>query len=279
MDTAVSPKWTRYYDEGYSSYYYVNNETLDSQWEEPPFNEGIVDRSGNENQDDFVDTELDDQFQIKYYDHNQDLQGYLNGRAIDGLALSDDEDFQVDGGNIPGETDGEFQQLWDGKDDLNQRLSYLEEREDRTHLVGGRKQDYIGLAVLYRSQRKYADPYADLLCVLCNREYCTEVFFPCEHRCVCSTCIETEKIMDDISCYDSDDYSCNCALCGAIIKKILPAEGGMEVDKYWDWVYEIPVELPRNFMRDFRHSAAIIRSVYVNQKEEEQDDSIACVLS
>lgn len=136
-------------------------------------------------------------------------------------------------------------------------------------LIGGTNKDYLGMAQLYRIQRKYSDPTAqDLLCLLCRKRYATDVFFPCEHRCVCRKCIEQEHICSDSMLADVPDGYCNCSLCADIIKLILPAEGGAEVEKYWQWVYEEPMQpLPVGFLRDFRHSAAVIRAVYGNTND------------
>jgi hypothetical protein len=128
---------------------------------------------------------------------------------------------------------------------------------------GGKNQDYLGLARVYKLERPYADPFAKLLCLLCRSEYACDVFFPCQHRCVCRSCIRSEQICDDRSLASNRDAYVNCSLCAQVIKLILPNEGGEEVEKYWRWVYEEPVELPAAFMRDFKHSAAIIQKVYV----------------
>jgi hypothetical protein len=128
---------------------------------------------------------------------------------------------------------------------------------------GGKNQDYLGLARVYKLERPYADPFTKSLCLLCRNEYACDVFFPCQHRCVCRTCIRTEQICDDRALATNRDAYVNCSLCAQVIKLILPNEGGDEVEKYWKWVYEEPVELPAAFMRDFKHSAAIIEKVYV----------------
>ena len=55
-----------------------------------------------------------------------------------------------------------------------------------------------------------------------------------------------------------------CPLCATTIKRILPHEFGKEVDKYWAWVEEISPELPPGFLRNFRHSASVLQTVYIN---------------
>ncbi len=134
------------------------------------------------------------------------------------------------------------------------------------NLIGGTNQDYLALARLYRIQRPYSDPNYQALCLLCHREYCEDVFFPCEHHCVCRKCIKREKICEESGLKKDPKGYCNCSLCAGIIKKILPLEGGKEIQRYWDWVYEEKIELPIGFMRNWRHSAAVIQKIYIDEK-------------
>ncbi len=62
------------------------------------------------------------------------------------------------------------------------------------------------------------------------------------------------------------DAYINCSLCAGIIKRILPLDGGHEVERYWDWVLEEKPELPKEFMRNFKHSAGVIEAVYVTDE-------------
>ena len=57
-----------------------------------------------------------------------------------------------------------------------------------------------------------------------------------------------------------------CPLCASEIKIILPFANGEEKEKYWKWVEEVKPELPATFMRNWRHSAAIIQKVYIDEK-------------
>lgn len=131
-------------------------------------------------------------------------------------------------------------------------------------LRGGTNQDYENMARLYRLQRPYADPHYDAACVLCYQNFAEDVFFPCEHHCVCRKCIYTEKICEERMLHKLPDGYINCSLCAAIIKRILPLNGGREVDDYWAWVLEERPELPREFLRNFKHSAGVIEAVYVS---------------
>lgn len=133
--------------------------------------------------------------------------------------------------------------------------------------VGGKSQDYVGLAQIHKLQRPYADRTHTLCCVLCERVVPMDVFFPCEHRVVCRGCLHREQVCPD---YDMGKFPaghCTCPLCAAVIKLILPSEGGLEVEKYWEWVLAVKPELPQGFMRDFRHSAAIIQKIHIDENE------------
>jgi hypothetical protein len=139
-------------------------------------------------------------------------------------------------------------------------LQPLARRIDET-LVGGRNQDYLGLAYMYKLQRPYADHSLHPMCVLCHKFPSDHVFFPCEHRCVCQACMKTEKFCEE-GYATAESYSM-CPLCAGGIKRILPHEGGAEVAKYWAWVEEISPALPPGFLRSFGHSAKVLQNVYI----------------
>ena len=115
-------------------------------------------------------------------------------------------------------------------------------------LIGGINQDYLEMARLYKLQRPYSDINYSKACVLCRKRKATHVLFPCEHRCVCENCIRKEEICSDSKLSLKAHGCCNCPLCAAIIKKILPFENGKEIERYWSWVYEFPPPLPENFL-------------------------------
>lgn len=124
------------------------------------------------------------------------------------------------------------------------------------------------MARMYKIYRPYSDPDYEAICVLCHKRKATDVFFPCEHRCVCRTCIQTEQICDENAFKLNPNGYCNCSLCAEVIKIILPFERGLEVEKYWQWVYQDKIEMPAGFMKNFRHSAAVIKAVYMDSKED-----------
>lgn len=153
-------------------------------------------------------------------------------------------------------------------------------------LLGGKNIDYLGLARQYKEQRMYRTyppvnsegggdsrikipSMAPPTCVLCRTNEADHVTFPCEHRAICQNCIKSEKIVDEYQFRkfqaSSESYFCNCPLCGLIIKKILPYNGGKEIQEYWDWVYENKIKMPRLFLRTFKHSEPVIRSVYLGE--------------
>ncbi len=113
------------------------------------------------------------------------------------------------------------------------------------------------------------------------------MFFPCEHHAVCQECVIREKIHEFGSIESVQPNShYNCPLCSEVIKKILPCENGLEVEKYWQWVLEVKPELPNGFTRNFKHSAAIIQKIHIDEnirlkklKEKPPLCSVCCTVS
>lgn len=145
--------------------------------------------------------------------------------------------------------------------------------------IGGSSQDYTHLAEMYRVQREYADPKANMYCVLCKKRPCSDVFFPCQHRCLCPECIVTSQVVEHHHMALVPHGHCNCPLCGSVIKKIIPSAGGAEVDAYWNWVCEVNPHLPDGFLRNFRHSAAVIQEVYVVDNNRDNEPSRTSVIT
>jgi hypothetical protein len=147
------------------------------------------------------------------------------------------------------------------------------------------KQDYNDFVRLYKIQRPYMSVSHMLPCVLCHNEVSNIVFFPCEHRCVCRPCLLRENIQEENLQTSPDQYSHNnCPLCGEIIKKYLNFENGLEIEKYWKWVFETKPFLSKNFIRNFRLSEGVIETVYVQpkfqkHKKRNELDSGICSLS
>lgn len=147
--------------------------------------------------------------------------------------------------------------------------------------VGGKSQDYLGLVKIYNLQRPFLDRAHSIPCVLCQRVVPEDIFFPCEHKVVCRGCIQREQVCPDYDLVKFPNGHCNCPLCATIIKLILPNEHGKEVEKYWDWVLAVKPELPQGFMRDFRHSAAIIKKIHIDEnvaqrKKKKRPKTLQC---
>lgn len=161
-----------------------------------------------------------------------------------------------------------------------------EKKKERWKTRGGTNKDYENMARLYRIERPYSDPSFPALCLLCHKNYAQDVFFPCEHHCVCRQCIHKEHICEESMLTRVPDAYINCSLCAAIIKRILPLENGAEVEKYWQWVLEEHPPLPTSFVRDFKHSEGVIKTVYVTDKYKaahgepiDGDESKLCMIS
>ena len=145
---------------------------------------------------------------------------------------------------------------------------------DNGYSARGFKQDYLNLARIYKLERPYSDPNSLIACILCHEEHANVVFFPCQHRCICKACLVKENICTEGQFTKAGGY-CNCSLCAAVIKHILPFEHGAEVERYWQWVLQEQVPLPPGFMRNFRHSAAVIKAVYMNDDDDDDEDRLS----
>lgn len=68
---------------------------------------------------------------------------------------------------------------------------------------------------------------------------------------------------------EADPNNCDqfsfCPLCNTVIKLILKHDRGVEEARYWDWVNMSKPSLPVDFLRDFKHSAAIIQKIYIDE--------------
>ena len=245
-DSAV--QWTQCFDENYQTNYYYNSITGESVWEMPTDYKPIIDPKVNTSVSHITNHSSLDALPIvnqQYYsDVDDDIVYYSdmdeNELKIANLAASNMHSL------------GGFQS----------RVYPEAVRFDNNKLKGGTSQDYIAMAHQYKAQEVYRDINAHPKCVLCHKNEAIDVFFPCQHRCVCRRCIITENICDDTKFDEIPNGYCNCSICAGIIKKILPFEGGKEVDKYWDWCYEINPPLPPGFARNFRLAGDALMTVY-----------------
>ncbi|KAG1689868.1 hypothetical protein DVH05_001901 [Phytophthora capsici] len=116
-----------------------------------------------------------------------------------------------------------------------------------------RVNNYKALASSFRQLMPYArrpdGTYpASTTCIMCSKEKPTSVFFPCQHMCVCSGCIEANDMSPDCSMHLE---RCVCPVCSTDIGIILP-HTGTEEDEYWRWVLATKQTLPAQFLRDFK---------------------------
>lgn len=141
------------------------------------------------------------------------------------------------------------------------------------------KQDYLGLAKIYKIQQPYRDYSSEVKCILCHKKKPTSVLYPCQHRCICDDCLESEAICSVEDIAKNSNGFCNCPLCGTIIKKILCADSGLDEEVYWKWVLEVNPPLPDDFMKNFRHSAAVIQKVYIDENIRMKQPQNCCLIS
>lgn len=148
--------------------------------------------------------------------------------------------------------------------------------KDKSELIGGRNQDYLGLAREYKFHRKFSDPRSNPACVLCHSRSSKDVFFPCEHRCVCRECIRKENFCDERELQNRKDGYSLCPLCANAIKIIIPFDHGREVAKYWAWVEEVVPPLPPGFQRKFVRSAEVLHDIYVEKTHHDIIEDTMC---
>ena len=270
MSTDISSVqyWTRYFEDSYNCYYYVNNSTGHSQWDYPS---GPYDIVGDANA---VEDKLVERDDIKKENSEYAKSPLSNENHDPDISKSD---------SAPKDNQKPiFGKLSSGNTVKSSKLSlYQSESPETTARIN---RNYVQMARLYKIYRPYSlteTNFKSLKCVLCHDREPVDVFFPCEHRCVCRPCITKEQICDDITFETNINGYCNCSLCAEVIKKILPYENGEEVEKYWTWVYEQKVHLPDGFLRNFRHSAAVIEAVYVNnpQGSHTTNESTMCTIN
>lgn len=270
----LPPNWVQYYDEKYHAYYYYNTKTYATQWDKPTmliksgsygdFKQDIKVANDSNVYESEYQQDNDATFDDYHYDYDyeQSWEDYETYKQDDFEANVDES----------AERDHELMPTIKATERENRAVN-VRKRTERQVTVGGKNQDYLGLAAQYKQTRPYSDPNFYAVCVLCNVHEAEDVFFPCEHRCVCRACLQREHIVSESMMKNQVDGHCYCSLCATVIKLILPAECGLEVDKYWDWVYEVPVPLPKGFLKNFKHSAGVIRSVYCDEHGHDDDSN------
>lgn len=149
------------------------------------------------------------------------------------------------------------------------------EGHDSDHLDANRVHnvDYIALARTYKLEQPYRDLNAEPMCSMCQSEPCKDVIFPCEHKCICRTCMRKNGIGES-------GKPCNwsfCPLCCGVIKRLLPHDG-RERQLYWDWVCEIRPRLPPGFEERFEFAGAYLRQAPDQPRHTPRCSSMACAV-
>jgi hypothetical protein len=134
--------------------------------------------------------------------------------------------------------------------------------------ANGRKlnKDYATLAAVYSQQQyyRYTPENDNVQCYLCEAQTenqgCEDVFFPCEHRCVCRNCIKEFGIgppgCNAKSGKDGGEWCHYCPVCKQMIAKVV------SVDKVKNVVrdYGSLPNLPDNFPQLFQESASMLKA-------------------
>lgn len=181
---------------------------------------------------------------------------------------------------------------------INEDDDLTDDSYDYSDLREHKKHDYFEYAASYKLTRPYMDRYKKIMCVLCLRNECLDFLFPCEHRCICRSCIVKQNFAEYKSEHTKDmtismkllenhkpsvSYSSNCPLCGTIIQRILENERGREVDKYWEWVHAIRNPPPDQFMARFKHTEGMIETVFLDGQHSDakkaSPHSNICIIS
>ena len=281
--------WSAVFDPTYGCNYFYHAASDKTQWErpcsdttEPDATNGSPEKDPHQNVESVPSEGL-----LDNYSEQQTASSPANLDLSDPIIAAASTGDDNPPGPSPEMVDGSFvdeanrcsPSATDGVDDTSKAAMNISISPDKTKWVGGDSQDYLHLAEVYKLQRVYADPDKDMNCALCKKRLCTDVFFPCQHRCVCSECIVSQQVVEHHHLALLPNAHCNCPLCGVIIKKIIQFEGGAEVEKYWKWVCEVNPSLPDGFLRNFRHSAAVIQKVYVVDNNKDNKPSRSCVVS
>ncbi|KAL3800048.1 hypothetical protein ACHAW5_003696 [Stephanodiscus triporus] len=142
------------------------------------------------------------------------------------------------------------------------------------HDLESYSKDYILLAREYQWMEKYRihpreiETAHQLSCVTClRRGGLDKVFFPCQHRCVCSNCQDKMKPKQ-------------CPLCHDPIMIILDNTENV-YEEYWTWVDEVQPSISTAFLKSFFvQSKDAIRSAMVDHSDNlsprVRDISLTC---
>ena len=252
--------WQEYFDETNQCAYYYNESTHTTQWEVPTssFNYAPGYNQDTDNYSD-MDDGSDENDLLENHTREEDVLQSFDVSLPNRVNISSFKTLSISGG--------------------------LPESRKNVIPIGGNTINYLNAAKSYKEQRQYASQDKEIKCSLCKTQFCEVVFFPCEHRCVCNSCLQSSHFCEDRHMNDTVGGYCICPICAGIIKRILPYENGLEIEKYWKWVLEVNPQLPQGFLKNFRHSAAVIQKVYVEDdfkrkiNGSEGQGSAACSIS
>lgn len=115
--------------------------------------------------------------------------------------------------------------------------------------LGSHTKDYPTLAKEYKRVKKYQihprgvvkeSDAEHLSCVICSRQGgLDKVFFPCQHQCVCASCIlNTATLLKQ------------CPLCHVTISIVLNNTSNV-YEEYWNWVEEVQTSTSTAFIKSF----------------------------
>lgn len=127
-------------------------------------------------------------------------------------------------------------------------LTSIYSKQHGTNL-GSHSKDYPTLAKEYKRMEKYRihprevvkeSDTEHLSCVICSRQGgLDKVFFPCQHRCVCSSCLLSTATPPK-----------QCPLCHAGISIVLNNTSKV-YEEYWNWVEEVQTSTSTAFVKSF----------------------------
>jgi len=136
--------------------------------------------------------------------------------------------------------------------------------------------DYNVMARMYVSQNIYRRNISTMKfpentpCCLCHVEIASIVLFPCDHLCICKSCLDN----CDIGPYDcrKDKNWHACPVCMTEISLVLSFADGNEYQEYSNWVFEVKPKLPFYFEKTFKLASSQINDHKVSS-------SISCCIN
>ena len=309
IDVVLPPNWTRHYDTNYNSYYYYNHITLETTWILP-----IDNNNDTNNNNRFIlppiDTNNTKNNNSHYYDYDRYQQQHYNDEQYNQkISPSSTKkptmpahmlESPLDSDNYENNPSAEYYSDMDSDDELcSSDDEYLREsggmpeflipeqrgflpyihRVPKTPIVGGMNKDYIGMAKTYKQQYANRKTNNNAICTICQRDRVDDVFFPCEHRCVCRSCIKSQQICEEGMLTSCPNGYCMCPICSESIKLILEYENGNETVRYWTWVYEVAPALPTGFTKKFQRSAKLLELKFKKGMDKESRKKILASIS